>query len=162
MSFPVHSNFDQHRDWLLRLREEFDSLRQSAEDGAPVLSDRTAFPEQREQSADSHLPRAFMPDRRPSWASPQQPAAWAQQWGDALAHIEVDDDAPVYRSLGGALDEPAAYSSFGPSAGSNGNCFEGMDTMRSTAAAQGPAAVDELWLSRMPPLLSRQRAFNAL
>eukprot|EP00966_Prymnesium_polylepis_P102912 2383925-Prymnesium_polylepis.1 len=73
-----------------------------------------------------------------------------------MGQLEVED-APVYRSLGG--DAPV-YRGF--AAAPSGNAFEGMDAMRSAAASDGPESVDPLWLSRMPPLLSRQNAFNGL
>ena len=162
MAFPNPETMDAHRDWLQRMREEYDSLSLSASEGAPSFAPVDAAPEH----------SAFAATRRPSWAAPAAPApSYGSQpahWCDSMATLQLDDayayeDAPVYRSLGSTFDDAPVYRGFGgttPGAMAGGNCFEGMDAMRAAAAAEGPASVDQLWLSKMPPLLSRQRGFH--
>lgn len=136
MAFPNPSAHDQHRDFILRLREEYDSLRVCAENHESVRSPPVQEPAQQ-------LLRA--PVRRPSWAS---------------AVLEDDDLEPVYRSIGGHMDTTPLCNDGAIIAATN--CFEGMDAMRSAATSRGPDSVDEIWLSRMPPLLTRQRGCSNL
>lgn len=159
----VYSNptttLDAHREWLAALHQQYDSLSLSASEGAPASP-----PPAVEQSP-------FMATRRPSWAAAAAPApayyqpAQSYNFYDSMSSLQIDDveydDAPVYRSLGGGFDDSPVYTGFGGArVPEMGDSFEGMDAMRAAAASEGPGSVEQLWLSRMPPLLSRQRAFN--
>jgi len=146
MAFPrPGSSYDAHRDWLMRLREEYDSLRSVASEG--TVSGR----EEADAPAPA-LPRALQEDYQPTPRYGGQ-GAREQLVIQSMLALEVED-APVYRGIGAQIAPHVDYGT--PLAGS---CFEGMDSMRARAASQGPDSVDQLWLSRMPPLITRQSAF---
>jgi len=140
-----------HRDWVIRLREEYDSLRLSASEGLPSGA---APPAEDLDAPASGLPRALQPGYERRSSCDEQASAQHQLY-NAMFALEMED-APVYRSIGGhATPQSAGYAS--PHAGGG---FEDMSNLRAQAAADGPGSVDELWLRRMPPLVTRQSAFR--
>ena len=147
MVFPIPSQHNEsHCSWVNRMREEYDSLRSGVYSDGAMDAEAAA------------LSPFIQSRRRPSWAQ-ESPAVSAAAY--------YDEYAPVYRSLGsGSMQDLAmeeveyegpVYRGFGtPTEGP----LEGLGAMRAQVSAF-PEALDGIWLARMPPLLSRQRAFGA-
>lgn len=153
MSAPKPEQHAMHCDWIARMREEYDSMREDSLRESLDLGD-VATPFSSSSSS------SYSPTGAYVYADDEDVAPVYRSLGgmDPIYDAALDDadfDAPVYRSLGGLnlLEDSIPTPAEG--------MLDALGELRAQARGVGLQAVDGIWLSKMPPLLSRQQARGA-